>query len=231
MALLTLLNAHLAYGHVALLDGADFSLELQERVGLIGRNGAGKSSLLKILASLEQADEGTVQVQQGVRVTYVAQEPVLDPDWSVFEAVSRGLEEVLALRERFLHETDAHALDALQGRIEALDGWNWEQRVTETLQRLHLERDVRVGGLSGGTRKRVALAQALVARPDVLLLDEPTNHLDMDSIVWLEDLLRGFRGSVVTISHDRAFLDAVCTRMVELDRGRLWSYPGNFAQC
>lgn len=230
MALLTLLNAHLAYGHVALLDGADFSLELQERVGLIGRNGAGKSSLLKILAGLEQADEGTVQVQQGVRVTYVAQEPVLDPDWSVFEAVSRGLEEVLALRERFLHETDAQALDALQGRIEALDGWNWEQRVTETLQRLHLERDVRVGGLSGGTRKRVALAQALVARPDVLLLDEPTNHLDMDSIVWLEDLLKGFRGSVVTISHDRAFLDTVCTRMVELDRGRLWSYPGNFAQ-
>ena len=230
MALITLLNAHLAFGHVALLDGADFSLETGERVGLIGRNGAGKSSLLRILGGLEQADDGNLQLQQGVRVVYVAQEPLLDPQHTVFEAVSAGLAEVLELRERYLQTTDTHTLDQLQGRIEALDGWTWEQRVEETLQRLRLDGAAIVGDLSGGTRKRVALAQALVTRPDVLLLDEPTNHLDMDSILWLEDLLKNFRGSVVTISHDRAFLDAVCTRIVELDRGHLTSYPGNFAQ-
>ena len=230
MALITLLNAHLAFGHVALLDGADFSLETGERVGLIGRNGAGKSSLLRILGGLEQADDGNLQLQQGVRVVYVAQEPLLDPQHTVFEAVSAGLAEVLELRERYLQTTDTHTLDQLQGRIEALDGWTWEQRVEETLQRLRLDGAAIVGDLSGGTRKRVALAQALVTRPDVLLLDEPTNHLDMDSILWLEELLKNFRGSVVTISHDRAFLDAVCTRIVELDRGHLTSYPGNFAQ-
>ena len=230
MALITLLNAHLAFGHVALLDGADFSLEPGERVGLIGRNGAGKSSLLRILGGLEQADDGQLQLQQGVRVVYVAQEPLLDPQHTVFEAVSAGLAEVLELRERYLQTTDTHTLDQLQGRIEALDGWTWEQRVEETLQRLRLDGAATVGDLSGGTRKRVALAQALVTRPDVLLLDEPTNHLDMDSILWLEELLKNFRGSVVTISHDRAFLDAVCTRIVELDRGHLTSYPGNFAQ-
>ena len=230
MALITLLNAHLAFGHVALLDGADFSLEPGERVGLIGRNGAGKSSLLRILGGLEQADDGQLQLQQGVRVVYVAQEPLLDAQHTVFEAVSAGLAEVLELRERYLQTTDTHTLDQLQGRIEALDGWTWEQRVEETLQRLRLDGAATVGDLSGGTRKRVALAQALVTRPDVLLLDEPTNHLDMDSILWLEDLLKNFRGSVVTISHDRAFLDAVCTRIIELDRGHLTSYPGNFAQ-
>ena len=230
MALITLLNAHLAFGHVALLDGADFSLEPGERVGLIGRNGAGKSSLLRILGGLEQADDGQLQLQQGVRVVYVAQEPLLDAQHTVFEAVSAGLAEVLELRERYLQTTDTHTLDQLQGRIEALDGWTWEQRVEETLQRLRLDGAATVGDLSGGTRKRVALAQALVTRPDVLLLDEPTNHLDMDSILWLEELLKNFRGSVVTISHDRAFLDAVCTRIIELDRGHLTSYPGNFAQ-
>ena len=230
MAILTLLNAHLAYGHVALLDGADFALDTQERIGLIGRNGAGKSSLLRILGGLEHADDGTLQVQTGVTVTYVPQEPVLDAQASVFDVVSAGLAHVKALREQFAHTTDSHTLDDLQGRIEALDGWTWEQRVQETLQRLHLQPEAIVGTLSGGIRKRVALAQALVTRPDVLLLDEPTNHLDLDSIVWLEDLLKAFKGSVVTISHDRAFLDAICTRIVELDRGKLSSYPGNFAQ-
>mgnify|MGYP003587308710 FL=1 len=230
MAILTLLNAHLAFGHVALLDGAEFSLETQERVGLIGRNGAGKSSLLRILGGLEHADDGQLQVQTGATITYVAQEPDLDPDATVFAVVSAGVAEVLALREAYAHTSDPAEMDALQSRIEALDGWTWEQRVEETLQRLHLDKDAIVGTLSGGVRKRVALAQALVTRPDVLLLDEPTNHLDMDSIVWLEELLNAFKGSVVTISHDRAFLDAVCTRIVELDRGQLRSYPGNFAQ-
>ena len=230
MALITLQNAQLAFGHVALLDHTDFALEAQERVGLIGRNGTGKSSMLKILAGLEKPDDGTVQVQTGLRVAYVPQEPILDLDSTVFEAASVGLADARAARDLYLSGADGLDLDALQNRIEALDAWNWEQRVDETLHRLHLGGDVKVGALSGGNKKRVALAQALVSRPDVLLLDEPTNHLDLDSITWLEDLLLEYKGSVVTISHDRAFLDRVATRMIELDRGRLLSYPGNFAQ-
>jgi ATP-binding cassette subfamily F protein uup len=230
MALITLLDAQLAFGHVALLDHAGFSLETAERVGLIGRNGAGKSSLLKILGGLAKPDDGTLQVQQGVRIAYVAQEPSLDPQATVFKAASEGLQHVIAVRDQYLSGADGLDLDALQSVIEAYDAWNWEQRVEETLHRLHLDPEAIVGTLSGGTKKRVALAQALVARPDVLLLDEPTNHLDLDSIEWLEDLLLDFPGSVVTITHDRAFLDRVATRIVELDRGQLRSYPGNFAQ-
>ena len=227
MALITLSDAQLAFGHVPLLDHADFSLETQERVGLIGRNGAGKSSMLKILGGMEKPDDGTLQVQNGIRIAHVAQEPQLDADASIFVAVSAGLARVQALIEQYCSgEGD---LDAMQGEIEALDGWNWEQRVSETLQRLHLNPDAVVKTLSGGTKKRVALAQALVAQPDVLLLDEPTNHLDLDSIEWLEGLLKEFKGSIITITHDRAFLDAVATRIVELDRGKLLSYPGNFA--
>jgi ATP-binding cassette subfamily F protein uup len=230
MALITLLDAHLAFGHVALLDHASFSLESAERVGLIGRNGAGKSSLLKILGGLAKPDDGTLQVQQGIRIAYVAQEPALEPSDTIFQAASAGLANAIALRERYLSGAEGLDLDALQSQIEAYDAWNWEQRVEETLQRLHLDAAAVVGTLSGGTKKRVALAQALVARPDVLLLDEPTNHLDLDSIEWLEDLLLDFKGSVVTITHDRAFLDRIATRIVELDRGQLRSYPGNFAQ-
>ena len=230
MALITLLDAQLAFGHVALLDHATFSLETNERVGLIGRNGAGKSSLLKILGGMAHADDGARHLQQGIRIAYVAQEPDLDPSATVFEATSFGLAHVIAVREQYLSGADGLDLDALQTEIEAYDAWNWEQRVEETLQRLHLDPLARVGDLSGGTKKRVALAQALVTRPDVLLLDEPTNHLDLDSIEWLEELLVDFGGSIVTITHDRSFLDRVATRIVELDRGQLRSYPGNFAQ-
>ena len=227
MALITLLDAQLAFGHVPLLDHADFSLETQERVGLIGRNGAGKSSMLKILGGMERPDDGTLQVQSGTRIAYVAQEPVLDADATIFVSVSEGLARVRGLIEEYcLGHGD---LDAMQSEIEALDGWNWEQRVNETLQRLHLNPEAMVRTLSGGTKKRVALAQALVAQPDVLLLDEPTNHLDLDSIEWLEGLLKEFKGSIITITHDRSFLDNVATRIVELDRGKLMSYPGNFA--
>lgn len=230
MALITLLDAQLAFGHVALLDHAGFSLETAERVGMIGRNGAGKSSLLKILGGLAKPDDGSLQVQQGVRIAFVAQEPSLDAAATIFKAASEGLQRVIAIRDQYLSGAEGLDLDALQSEIEAYDAWNWEQRVEETLQRLHLDPDAVVGTLSGGTKKRVALAQALVARPDVLLLDEPTNHLDLDSIEWLEDLLLDFPGSVVTITHDRSFLDRVATRIVELDRGQLRSYPGNFAQ-
>jgi ATP-binding cassette subfamily F protein uup len=228
MALITLLNAQLAFGHIPLLDKTDFSLETAERVGLIGRNGTGKSSMLKILAGQEKPDDGTLQYQQNLRLAYVAQEPVLEPHATVFASVSAGLSQVIALIDQYCAgEGD---LNAIQGEIETYDGWNWEQRVNETLHRLHLEGNALVNTLSGGTRKRVALAQALVTQPDVLLLDEPTNHLDLDSIEWLEDLLIDFKGSIVTVTHDRAFLDRVANRIVELDRGHLSSYPGNFAQ-
>ena len=228
MALLTLLDAQLAFGHVPLLDHADFALETGERVGLIGRNGAGKSSLLRILGGLESADDGQLQAQQSLRVAFVAQEPELAADATVFDAVAQSLAPLRALMDTYA--AGQGDLDALQTRIEAQDGWTWRQRVDETLQRLRLPAEGTIGTLSGGTRKRVALAQALVMRPDVLLLDEPTNHLDLDAIRWLEDLLLDFKGAVVAISHDRAFLDRVATRIVELDRGKLLSYPGNFSR-
>ncbi len=229
MALLSLSNAHLAYGHVALLDDAGFSLETGERLGLIGRNGAGKSSMLKIIAGLEKLDDGLLQMTQGLRICYVPQEPVFEPGHSVFEAVSEGVAEARAVRQAYEEHAEGVDLDALQTRIEALDAWNWEQRVETTLAQLHLDGERDIGQLSGGMKKRVALAQALVAVPDVLLLDEPTNHLDLDSIAWLEELLRNFKGSVMLITHDRAFLDGVATRIIELDRGIIRSYPGNFS--
>jgi len=229
MALLTLTDAHLAYGHVPLLDGAALSLDAGERVALIGRNGAGKSSLLKILSGLEKPDDGLLQLQQGLRRFYVPQEPWFEPGATVFDAVSVGLSDVKALRARYEAHAPGDDLDALQTQIEHADGWTWEQRVEQTLQHLHLDATAVVDQLSGGTKKRVALAQALAAKPDVLLLDEPTNHLDLDAIEWLQDLLIGWqRGALVLISHDRAFIDAVATRIVELDRGQLRSYPGNF---
>ena len=236
MALIVLTDAKLAFGHVDLLANTAFSLESGERVGLIGRNGTGKSSLLKILAGIEKMDDGLLQYQQGLRISYVPQEPIFDAEETVFEAVSQGVAQAKALREEYealsvadWDDASHHRLDEVQSQLEALSGWNWEQRVYETLDRLHLEADVKINTLSGGTKKRVALARALVEMPDVLLLDEPTNHLDLDSIAWLEELLKEYQGSVILVTHDRAFLDNVCTQIVELDRGILRSYPGNFS--
>ncbi len=228
MALITLQSAQLAFGDVPLLDRTSLSIETSERIGLIGRNGTGKSSLLKILAGKEQLDDGVAQFQQNLNLAYVAQEPVLNPDITVFDAVSEGLAGLKAVLDQYV--AGIGDLDSLQNIIELQDGWNWEQRVTETLQRLHLDGTALISSLSGGMRKRVALGQALVTMPDMLLLDEPTNHLDLDSIQWLEDLLIDFKGSMVVITHDRTFLDRVSTRIVELDRGHLYSYQGNFQQ-
>lgn len=228
MSLITLTNAQLAYGHVPLLDHTDFSLEAQDRVGLIGRNGTGKSSLLKILNSKEKLDDGSIQWMQNLRIATVLQEPYLDDALSIHACVSLGLGDVLKNIGQF--ESGEGDLDALMSLIESQDGWNASRRVAETLERLRLNGSQMIGHLSGGGRKRVALAQALVSVPDVLLLDEPTNHLDLDSIEWLEDLLIDFKGSTVIVTHDRAFLDRVATRVVELDRGQLRNYPGNFTQ-
>ncbi len=229
MALLTLSDLHLAFGHVPLLDGTSLVLDPGERIGLIGRNGAGKSSLLKIVAGIERADDGQIQALPGLRIRYVAQEPMFDDAASVFDAVADGVAEARRLRARYEAHAPGDDLEALHEQIEAHDAWTWERRVEATLERLTLDGSLRLGDLSGGTRKRVALAQALVVQPDVLLLDEPTNHLDLDAIAWLEALLRGFAGAAMVVTHDRAFLAAVATRIVELDRGQLRSYPGNFA--
>lgn len=239
MSLITLSVAQLAFGHVALLDRTGFALESQERIGLIGRNGTGKSSLLKLLAGLEHLDDGRLQVAQNLRITYVAQEPSLDPGHTVFESVSQGLATIQALRTEYealghqVSQSDDqqanHRLDELQSALDAAGGWQWEQRVEQTMARLGLNPLRRIGELSGGLKKRVALAQALVTNPDVLLLDEPTNHLDVQSIEWLEELLLAFKGAMVFITHDRRFLDRVATSILALDRGQLKKYPGNFA--
>jgi ATP-binding cassette subfamily F protein uup len=240
MAVISLSSAQLAFGHVALLDHADFSLETGERVGLIGRNGTGKSSLLKIISGRSKLDDGLLVMQQTVKIAYVEQEPVFDPDMSVFDAVAAGmgdqqamLAEYESLTGQFGQGNDDAVMERmhdLQVKLDAADAWNLGNRVETTLDRLGLAGDAKMGTLSGGMQKRVALAVALVSGPDVLLLDEPTNHLDFTSIQWLEGLLREFRGSVLFITHDRRFLDNVATRIVELDRGRLLSFPGNFTK-
>ena len=202
--LITLTGVQLAYGHHALLDHADFTIQAGERIGLIGRNGAGKSSLLRLLDGRAQPDDGDLARLSGLRVATVEQEPLLDDALTVFDVV--------------------HAIG------DDHEDWQRPARVRAALERLGLPADAPVAGLSGGMRKRVALARALVDEPDLLLLDEPTNHLDFDGIAWLEELLRNWKGAAVIITHDRRFLDAVATRIVELDRGRLLSFPGNFSQ-
>ena len=239
MAVISLSSAQLAFGHVALLDHADFSLETGERVGLIGRNGTGKSSLLKTIAGRFKLDDGLLVMQQGIKIAYVEQEPTFDPESTVFDAVAAGMGELQgmlaeyeALTGQFGQGDDDALMErmhVIQVKLDATDGWNLGNKVATTLDRLGLAGEAKMGTLSGGMQKRVALAVALVSAPDVLLLDEPTNHLDFKSIMWLEGLLRDFRGSVLFITHDRSFLDNVATRIIELDRGKLLSFPGNFS--
>lgn len=240
MNILSVENASFAIGHVALLDKTSFQLDSGEKVGLIGRNGAGKSSFLKILAGLQKLDDGQIIVQNNLKIVYVPQESFFDKDATVFDTVAEGLGEIRDLLRRYHHvshelengssEALLKELNELQLEIEAKDGWKLDAAVKQTLGELGLPENEKIGNLSGGQKKRVALAQAWVQKPDVLLLDEPTNHLDIDAIIWLENLLKAFEGSLVVITHDRRFLDNIATRIVELDRGILRSYPGSFSK-
>jgi len=238
---LILSDASLAYGHVPLLDHADFQLDPGERVALIGRNGTGKSSLLRALAGQGALDDGTVWRQPGIRMGYVPQEPPFDPELTVFEAVVAGMGEVSALLAEYHevshamaepaadHEALLERLHHLQSELESRNAWSFETQAERVIQRFTLNPDARVGTLSGGQKKRLALAQALAISPDLLLLDEPTNHLDIGAIEWLEEMLISSNVTMAFITHDRRFLDRVSTRIVELDRGRLLSCPGSFS--
>lgn len=242
MPYLALNDASLAFGHVPLLDHANFQLDAGERVALIGRNGTGKSSLLAALAGCGHLDDGNVWVQPGIRVAYVSQEPPLEPGQSVFEAVVAGLGET-SLRLAEYHEV-SHSLgeegadhdalmvrlEDLQHELETLGAWSWQSQVDRVIELFQLDAEARVGTLSGGQKKRLALAQALVVSPEILLLDEPTNHLDIAAIEWLETMLLDSGVTLLFITHDRRFLDRLATRIVELDRGQLASFPGSFVE-
>jgi ATP-binding cassette subfamily F protein uup len=245
MPYLKLSAACLAYGHVPLLDHADFLLDPGERVALIGRNGTGKSSLLAAMAAGSgrgKLDDGEVWVQPGIRVGYVPQEPPFDPELSVFEAVVSGMGDAAKLLADYHevshqmadgmgdHEALLARMESLQHELEACGAWACEAQAEKVIDRFGLDPEARVGSLSGGQKKRLALAQALAVAPEVLLLDEPTNHLDIAAIEWLETMLIESNVSLFFITHDRSFLDRVCTRIVELDRGKLASFPGSFKE-
>ncbi|MGK7296312.1 MAG: ATP-binding cassette domain-containing protein [Candidatus Wenzhouxiangella sp. M2_3B_020] len=232
MPLLSLLDLEYAVGGPPLLEGVDLTVEAGERIAVVGRNGAGKSTLLRLMDGTVVPDAGEVRVRSGVRIARVAQEVRDDEAGTVFDVVARGLgdlggwmREYHAAAERGF---DADRLAALQAKIESAGGWDADRMIATVLDKLALDGEAEFARLSGGLKRRVLLGQALVARPDVLLLDEPTNHLDIESIEWLETFLLGYEGAMVFITHDRRFLKALATRIVEIDRGKLTSWPGDW---
>ncbi len=235
--LLRLDNVSLAYGHLPLLAHVDFQVGAGERVCLVGRNGTGKSTLFRVIAGAAAPDDGEIWRKDTLRIAHLEQEVPPDTNQTVFEVVATGLGElggVLTEYHRVTHEASGgeraslERLAALQARIEALDGWNVSQKVETVLSRLNLPADQRLADCSGGIRRQVMLARTLVSAPDVLLLDEPTNHLDIAAITWLEEFLLGYHGALIFITHDRTFLRHLATRIIELDRGKLASFPGDF---
>jgi ATP-binding cassette subfamily F protein uup len=238
MPLLRLEKVSLAFGHHALLDEVDLEVGRGERVCLVGRNGEGKSSLMRVINGELGTDDGSVWLRPGMRIAHLAQDVALDTDAPVFDVVAGGLpgigQLISAYHEaavRLEHDSDAAGLQKLsdlQHELEAANGWQLEQRVETVLSRLKLDSDVTFSALSGGWQRRALLARALVSEPDVLLLDEPTNHLDIEAIAWLEDFMSGYPGALLFISHDRAFVRRLATRIIELDRGQLTSWPGNY---
>ena len=238
MAILTFDGVTVTYGHVPVLDHVDLQLERNERVCLIGRNGAGKSTLLRVLTGAVQADDGQLWQRDTLRVSHLEQEIADTTSGTVYETVAAGLGELGTLLSAY-HNAVAQTeqsrpgamqtLSDLQQRIEVQDGWNLDQKVATALSRLALPADKRFAECSGGTKRRTMLARALVSSPDLLLLDEPTNHMDIDAIRWLEEFLLAFQGSLVFVTHDRTLLKSLATRIIELDRGRLTSFSGDYA--
>ena len=235
MALIRLQNIHISYGEPALLDSLDFAIEAGERIALVGRNGTGKSTLMKIIIGEVTPDDGEVNIQQGVKIARLEQDVPRDLEGSVYDIIAGGLGkmgELIATYHHIIqHLDEPNALDEMarvQSAIEDAHGWSLEQRVDSTISRLQLPADVDMKTLSGGMKRRVLLARALVAEPDILLLDEPSNHLDIEAIQWMETFLLGAGVTLLFITHDRAFLRNLATRIVEIDRGRLTSWPGNY---
>ncbi|HEY0332151.1 MAG TPA: ATP-binding cassette domain-containing protein [Stenotrophomonas sp.] len=234
MPLITLQSVDYSVGGPLLLEKAELTIEPGERIALIGRNGAGKSTLMKLIAGELRPDDGEVRVQQGVRIARLEQEVPRGAEGTVFDVVAQGLGELGQWLAEFHHlshdaEFDGDAMARVQGLIDSAQGWGLDQRVGETLSRLELDGDGEFSQLSGGMKRRVLLARALVSAPDVLLLDEPTNHLDIEAIDWLESFLKGWNGSLLFVTHDRRFLRALATRIVEIDRGQVTSWPGDWA--
>ncbi|WP_371372285.1 ABC transporter ATP-binding protein [Thalassotalea aquiviva] len=238
MELIRITNGELAFGEGKILDNAELRIKQGERLCLVGKNGAGKSSLLKILNSQQLLDDGSFVVSNNVQIAMLAQDPPKSIDQTIFDYVAKGLKangelikayhDIVNLVAEDPSATNLEVMANVQTQLEQNNAWDDEQRIEQVLSKLSLNADQNINELSGGWLRKVALAQALVTNPDVLLLDEPTNHLDIDSVLWLENFLKGFNGTIVFISHDRAFIRSLATRIVDLDRGVLKSYPGDY---
>ena len=238
MALISLTNGYLSFSDAPLLDHAELHIEPNERVCLVGRNGAGKSTLLKIIAGDVLMDDGKIQYEKDLVVSRLEQDPPRNAQGNIFDYVAEGVGHLTDLLKEY-HQISVQLeenysdqilsqLEQVQAKLEHADGWRFENKINEVLLKLGLNPNTKLSALSGGWLRKAALARALVCDPDVLLLDEPTNHLDVEAIEWLENFLLDFQGSIVFISHDRSFIRKMATRIVDLDRGQLQSYPGNY---
>ena len=238
MALISLTNGYLSFSDAPLLDHAELHIEPNERVCLVGRNGAGKSTLLKIIAGDVLMDDGKIQYEKDLVVSRLEQDPPRNAQGNIFDYVAEGVGHLTDLLKEY-HQISVQLeenysdqilsqLEQVQAKLEHADGWRFENKINEVLLKLGLNPNTKLSALSGGWLRKAALARALVCDPDVLLLDEPTNHLDVEAIEWLENFLLDFQGSIVFISHDRSFIRKMATRIVDLDRGQLVSYPGNY---
>ena len=238
MALISLTNGYLSFSDAPLLDHAELHIEPNERVCLVGRNGAGKSTLLKIIAGDVLMDDGKIQYEKDLVVSRLEQDPPRNAQGNIFDYVAEGVGHLTDLLKEYHHisvqleenysEQILSQLEQVQAKLEHADGWRFENKINEVLLKLGLNPNTKLSALSGGWLRKAALARTLVCDPDVLLLDEPTNHLDVEAIEWLENFLLDFQGSIVFISHDRSFIRKMATRIVDLDRGQLVSYPGNY---
>ncbi|HHF4061261.1 TPA: ABC transporter ATP-binding protein [Haemophilus influenzae] len=238
MALISLTNGYLSFSDAPLLDHAELHIEANERVCLVGRNGAGKSTLLKIIAGDVLMDDGKIQYEKDLVVSRLEQDPPRNAQGNIFDYVAEGVGHLTDLLKEYHHisvqleenysDQILSQLEQVQAKLEHADGWRFENKINEVLLKLGLNPNTKLSALSGGWLRKAALARALVCDPDVLLLDEPTNHLDVEAIEWLENFLLDFQGSIVFISHDRSFIRKMATRIVDLDRGQLRSYPGNY---